>query len=99
MEKKNLEECIANLSPEERARHQVLIQECLERKKLIHEYSEKVYTSIHHLSTDLERLKHGLIKLENYAKLQRDLSHDLFSDVIPLVKTLHPNKPSMNSWT
>lgn len=96
MKKKTLEEFIANLSPEERERHQGLIQECLERKKLIHEHSEKAYKSIHHLSTDLEKLKHGLIKLENYAKLQSDLTHDLFSDVIPLVKTLHPNKPSMN---
>ena len=96
MEKKTLEEFIENLSPEERERHQALIQECLERKKRIHEYSEKAYKSIHHLSTDLESLKHELMKLENYAKLQRNLTHDLFSDVIPLIKTLQPNKPSMN---
>ena len=94
MEKKTLEEFIANLSPEEQERHQELIRECLERKKLIHDYSEKAYKSIHHLATDLQRLKHGLMKLENYAKRQRDLAHDLFSDIIPLVK--HPNKPSMN---
>ena len=83
MEKSKLEEFIENLSPEERERHQELIRECLERKKLIHEYSEKAYKSIHHLSTDLERLKHGLMKLENYAKLQRDLTHDLFADILP----------------
>jgi hypothetical protein len=96
MEKKALEEFIADLSPEERERHQSLIQECLERKKLIHEYSEKAYKSINHLSADLEKLKHGLMKLANYTKLQSDLNRDLFSDVIPLLKTVYPNKPSMN---
>jgi len=69
MEKKTLEEFIVNLSPEERERHQVLIQECLERKN-------------------------SLMKLENYAKLKRDLTHDLFADVIPLVKHCIPiNRP------
>jgi hypothetical protein len=96
MEKKALEEFIANLSPEERERHQALIQECLERKKLIQEYSEKAYKSIHHLSADLENLKHGLIKLANYTKLQSELTRDLFSDVIPLLNTGQPDKLSMN---
>jgi len=96
MEKKSLEEFIANLTPEEREKHQALIQECLERKKLIHEYSEKAYKSINHLSADLQKLKNGLIKLADYTKLQRDLNRELFSDVIPLLKTVHPDKPSMN---
>jgi len=96
MEKKALEEFIASLSPEERERHQPLIQECLERKKLIREYSEKAYKSIHHLSADLEKLKHGLMKLADYTKLQSELNRDLFSDVIPLLKAVHPDKPSMN---
>ena len=93
MEKSKLEEFIENLSPEERERREALIQECLERKKLIHEYSQKAYKSIHHLSADLEKLKKGLKNLEHYARRQRDLTHHLISDVIPLV---HPNKPSMN---
>jgi hypothetical protein len=96
MEKKALEEFIANLSPEEREKHQALIQECLERKKLIHEYSEKAYKSINHLSADLDKLKHGLMKLANYTKLHSELNRDFFSDVIPLLKRVHPDKQSMN---
>jgi|WetSurMetagenome_2_1015567.scaffolds.fasta_scaffold82487_3 hypothetical protein len=96
MEKKTLEEFIANLSPEEQERHQALIQECLERKELIHKYSEKAYKSIHHLSADLDKLKHGLMKLATYTKIQSELNSDLFSNVIPLLKIVHPDKPSMN---
>ena len=96
MGKKALEAFIANLSPEEQERHQALIRECLERQKLIHEYSEKACKSINHLSADLEKLKHGLMKLTNYTKLQSDFNRDLFSEVIPLLKRVHPDKPSMN---
>ena len=39
-----------------------------------------------------ERERH----LENYVKRRRDLPHALFSDIIPLVKKVHPNKPFMN---
>ncbi|MEW6418928.1 MAG: hypothetical protein AB1480_12540 [Nitrospirota bacterium] len=96
VEQNSLEKYIATLTPEEREKHNALIQECLEREKFINKYTVKTLNSLSQLITGLEKFNKATADFEKYAKIYKDLSCDLFYELIPLLKTLSHNKPSMN---
>ncbi len=92
----NLEDFIANLTPEERQKHQSLIQECLKRKEMINKNTEKAINSIDSLNKSIERLKQGIKNLENASRIQCEITNNLLTDILPLIQKLSPGKPSMN---
>lgn len=96
MEQKSLEEYIASLTPDEREKHQTLIQECLERKGLLRGYTEKTYDSIEQLSVNLKTINQGITDLQKYINIHQNLASQFLSDLIPLLKSLSDNKLSSN---
>jgi|WetSurSiteA1Bulk_404760.scaffolds.fasta_scaffold234582_1 hypothetical protein len=96
MKEKTLEECIANLSPEEREKHQILIRECLERKKLIREYTEKTDNRLEQLGVNMERLRKYLFDIEKCSMIHSNLVDILDTDFRPLLLSLENTKPSSN---
>jgi hypothetical protein len=96
MEKKPLEEFIAKLSPEERIRHKALIEECLERDRIINENTRKTFRAVEDFKTSMENLKQGMKRLERSTELHRDATYNLLSDLLPLLKSLPGNRPSLN---
>ncbi|MEW6418921.1 MAG: hypothetical protein AB1480_12505 [Nitrospirota bacterium] len=96
VEQNPLEKYIATLTPEEREKHNALIQECLEREGFINKYTVKTRNSLFQLILGLEKFNKAAADFEKCAKIYKDLYCYLFYDLIPLLKTLSRNKPSMN---
>jgi hypothetical protein len=96
MKQNNLEEFIASLATDEREKHQALIKECLNRKKLIREYTVKTYKSIEQLSVNVKILQNELNDLEKCCKIHTDIMDTLVTDIRPLLLLLANNKPSTN---
>jgi len=92
----NLEDFISKLTPEERLKHQALIQECLKRKEMINRNTEKAINSIDCLNKSIERLKQGIKNLENASRIQCEITNNLLTDILPIIQKLTPGKPSMN---
>lgn len=92
----NLEDFISKLTPEERLKHQALIQECINRRELINKNTEKAINSIDSLNKSIERLKEGIKTLEQASRIQCEITNNLLTDILPLIQKLSPGKPSMN---
>lgn len=93
---KTIEEYIAVLSPEEREQHRAIIEECLHRKKLIDQNTGVALESVARLNADLEEMNEKLGDLKRSSQILVESTQNLFSTVIPLLKTAANNKPSMN---
>jgi hypothetical protein len=96
MNQLTLEEYISRLTPDEREKHQSLIKECVERKKLLREYTEKTNNSIQQCSVNLKNVNKGLADIEKYIKIHQDLTYNFLSDLVPLFNKMSNNGPSAN---
>ncbi len=96
MEKKTIDQFIASLAPDELEKHGELIQQYLERKMLIRQYTEKTQNDIAKISDDLKIIKKGIVELENIIHIQLSMTQDLLYDVMPILKSLLSSKSSVN---
>jgi hypothetical protein len=96
MQNKTLEDFIASLSAEEREKHQALIRECIDRKRVINENAAKMFESVDKLSSSMQKLRQGLKYIKQTSELHKDVTRKLLSDLVPLLRTLPGNKQSMN---
>jgi hypothetical protein len=96
MEQKTIDQFIASLTPDELEKHREIIQQCLERKRLIRKYTEKTQNDIAKISDNLQIFKRGLVELENIINIQSGMTEDLLSDIMPLLKSLLNSTPSTN---
>ncbi len=96
VEQNPLEKYIAALTPEEREKHSALIRECLERNGFINKCADKTHNSLSQLTLRLEKINKAISDFEKCTRSCKDISCDLFYDLIPLLKTLPPEKPSVN---
>jgi hypothetical protein len=78
-----LEEYIEGLRPEERESFKDLIHECLERKKLIKEYSEGAERSLHQLAKTVRLLRQELIQLDAVSRLCCELAKSVAERASP----------------
>lgn len=97
MKQKTLEEYIECLLPAAREKYSVLIQECIQRKKSIRDYTEKTCNSIEELSSNIKIINRRLADLEKCCKIHETLVDDFVYELMPMLKSLtNTNKPSRN---
>ncbi len=96
MQPKTLEDLIASLNPDEIEKYRALIEECLERKRLTSEYTEKIFHSLEQVSSNIRTIHNGIKDLERCGKIQSDIIEILQTDIKPLLFSLKEHKPSTN---
>lgn len=96
MQPKTLEELIASLNPDEIVKYHDLIEECLERKRLTSEYTEKIFNSLEQVSSNIRTIHNGIRDLERCCKIQSDIIEIMQTDIKPLLFSLKEHRQSAN---